>query len=332
MKKFNVMRRLFAAVMVLAVVFAGSLAFGGAYRVVVMPKIVGIDYFNAVEDGVKDAAKELGDKVEVIWMGPTVDQVEKQIELIDNLIATKPDAICVASNDNAAIVPILKKANRAGIKVLSWDGDADFRDFFVNLVNYDEFGKGLVEAMVKEIGPEGDIAIVTTTFTAPNQVMWIKGIEKHIAAAYPKLKIVDTRPAGESTEKAYRITQDYLKSMPNLKGIIALGVPNVPGTIDAVKEAGMTGKVAVVGNATPNVVRKYLKDGDVKSILLWDAPAHGYLTVYSAYRLLTDGLSVGVPYDAGRMGKFTPAKDDISMQVSLPIMVFTKDNVDQFNF
>ena len=302
------------------------------YRIVVMPKIVGIDYFNAVEEGVKDAAKELGDKVEVIWMGPTQDQVERQIEMIDNLIATQPDAICVASNDNAAIVPILKRASREGIKVLSWDGDADFRDFFVNLVDYDEFGKGLVEALVQEMGPEGDVAIITTTFTAPNQVMWIKGIEKHIAAKYPKLKIVDVRPAGESTEKAYRLAQDYIKSMPNLKGLIALGVPNVPGAIDAVKEAGMIGKLAVVGNATPNVVRKYLKDGDVKSILLWDAPAHGYLTVYSAYRLLTVGLEEGKPYDAGRMGEFTPAKDDISLQVSLPIMTFTKDNIDNFNF
>lgn len=309
-----------------------SAAVAAEYRIVVMPKIVGIDYFNAVEEGVKDAAKELGDKVEVIWMGPTQDQVERQIEMIDNLIATRPDAICVASNDNAAIVPILKRASREGIKVVSWDGDADFRDFFVNLVDYDEFGKGLVEALVQEMGPAGDVAIITTTFTAPNQVMWIKGIEKHIAAKYPGLKIVDVRPAGESTEKAYRLAQDYIKSMPNLKGLIALGVPNVPGAIDAVKEAGMTGKLAVVGNATPNVVRKYLKDGDVKSILLWDAPAHGYLTVYSAYRLLTDGLKEGQPYDAGRMGKFTPAKDDISLQVSLPIMTFTKDNIDKFNF
>ncbi len=293
---------------------------------------VGIDYFNAVEEGVIDAGKELEDKVEVIWMGPTQDQVERQIEMIDNLIATQPDAICVASNDNAAIVPILRRASREGIKVISWDGDADFRDFFVNLVDYDEFGKGLVEALVKEMGPEGDIAIITTSFTAPNQVMWIQGVEKHIAAAYPNLKIVDTRPAGENTERAYRLTQDLIKSMPNLKGLIVLGVPNVPGAIDAVKEAGKIGTLAVVGNATPNVVRKYLKDGDVKSILLWDAPAHGYLTVYSAYRLLTEGLEEGKAFDAGRMGSFTPAKDAISLQVSLPIMTFTKDNIDDFNF
>lgn len=186
--------------------------------------------------------------------------------------------------------------------------------------------------MVKEIGPEGDIAIITTTFTAPNQVMWIKGIEKHIAANYPKLNIVDIRPAGENTEKAYRLAQDFIRSVPTLKGLLVLSITNVPGAMDAVKEAGMLGKVAVVGNSTPNVVRKYIKDGEMKTAILWDAPAHGYLTIYSAYRLLTEGLEVGKGYDAGRMGTFTPSKDETSMQVSLPIMEFTKDNIDNYNF
>jgi len=303
----------------------------GSYKIVVMPKIVGIDYYNAVKEGVDKADEEL-ENVEVIWMGPSQDQVEKQIEMIDNIIATNPDAICVASNDNAAIVPVLKKAKERGISVLSWDGDADFRDFFVNLVDYDEFGEALVEAMVDEIGEEGNVAIITTTFTAPNQVLWIEAIEKTIAEKYPKLNILDTRPATESTEKAYKIAQDYLKSMPSLKGIFVLGVPNVPGAVNAVKDAGKVEDIAVVGNATPNVMRPYLKEGSVKSVLLWDAPAHGYLTVYTAYRLLDEGLKVGKPYDAGEMGEFIPNADDISMQVSLPVMKFTKDNVDDFNF
>ncbi len=330
-KVFVLIVMLVATVMVNAFANGTQEAASEKYRIVVMPKLVGIDYYNAVKEGVDQAASELPD-AEIIWMGPTEAQVEKQIEMLENIIVTKPDAICVASNDNAAIVPVLKKAKSEGIAVLSWDGDADYRDFFINLVDYDEFGAGLVDAMVNEVGSEGDIAIITTTFTAPNQVLWIEGVEKQIAAKYPKLNIVDVRPAGESTEQAYKITQDYLKSMPNLKGLIVLGVPNVPGAVNAVKDAGKVGQVAVVGNATPNVMRPYLKEGSVKSVLLWDAPAHGYLTVYSAYRIITEGLSVGKEYDAGSMGPYNPKADDISMQVSLPVMTFTKDNVDNFNF
>ena len=338
MKDYKIVKKLVFVILAITLVCSYSIfaagskeAAGDKYRIVVMPKLVGIDYYNAVKEGVDKAQSELSD-VEVIWMGPAQAQVDKQIEMLENIIPTKPDAICVASNDNAAIVPVLKKAKNAGIAVLSWDGDADFRDFFINLVDYDEFGAGLVEAMVDEVGTSGDVAIITTTFTAPNQVLWIKAIEKTVASKYPGIKIVDTRPAGESTEEAYKIAQDYIKSMPSLKGIFVLGVPNVPGAADAVKDAGKVGKVAVIGNATPNVMRPYLKNGTVKSVLLWDAPAHGYLTVYSAYRLLTEGLAVGKQYDAGEMGPYTPKADDISMQVALPVMVFTKDNVDNFNF
>lgn len=300
-------------------------------KIVIMPKLVGIDYYNAVKSGIDEAVKELPD-VEVVWTGPTQAQVEKQIEMIEGIIPTKPALIAVASNDPAAIAPVLKKAKAAGIKVMSWDGDSNFRDFFVNLVDYDEFGAGLVEAMVKEIGPKGEIAIITTSFTAPNQTLWIAAIKKTIAAKYSGLKIIDTRAAGESTEKSFKIAQDYVKSKKNLKGIIALGVPNVPGAIDAVKQAGKAGQIAVIGNATPNMMRGYLKDGTIKSTLLWSAPDHGYLTVYAARQLLTEGVAVGKPFKAGRMGSFTPKADKVSMSVALPVMVFTKDNVDQFKF
>ena len=88
----------------------------------------------------------------------------------------------------------------------------------------------------------------------------------------------------------------------------------------------------MVGNSTPNLMREFLKDGTVKTVLLWNAPDHGYLTVYTARQLLAGGLKTGQPFQAGRLGSFTPRKDAINMQVALPVMVFTKDNVDQFRF
>jgi ABC-type sugar transport system substrate-binding protein len=301
------------------------------YRVVIIPKLVGITYYDAVKTGIDAAARELPD-VSVTWTGPTQDQVEKQIEMIERLIPTKPDLIAVAANDPVAIVPVLAKAQQAGIHVMSWDGDSNQREFFVNLVDFDAFGAQLVEAMSREVGPKGDIAVVTTSFTAPNQTSWIGAMKRTIYAKYPGLRIVDIRPAGESTEEAYRIAQDYLKSLPGLRGIVALGAPNYPGVARAVRDAGLAGKVAVVGNSTPNLMREFLKDGTVKTVLLWNAPDHGYLTVYSARQLLAGGLKTGQPFQAGKLGSFTPRKDAISMQVALPVMVFTKDNVDQFKF
>ena len=210
------------------------------YRIVIMPKLVGITYYDAVKTGIDAAARELPD-VEVTWTGPTQDQVEKQIEMIERLIPTKPDLIAVAANDPVVIAPVLIKAQRAGIHVMSWDGDSKEREFFVNLVDFEAFGAQLVEAMSREIGPKGDIAVVTTSFTAPNQTSWIDAMKRPIYAKYPGLRIVDVRPAGESTEEAYPIAQDYLKSLPNLQGIVALGAPNPPGVARAVRDGGLAG-------------------------------------------------------------------------------------------
>ena len=301
------------------------------YRIVIIPKLMGITYYDAVKTGIDAAATELPD-VSVTWTGPAQDQVEKQIEMIERLIPSKPDVIAVAANDPVAIVPVLAKAQRAGIHIMSWDGDSNQREFFVNLVDVQAFGAQLVEAMTREIGPKGDIAVVTTSFTASSQTGWIDAMKRTIYAKYPGVRIVDIRPAGESTEEAYRIAQDYLKSIPGLKGIVALGASNPSGVARAVRDAGQAGKVAVVGNSTPNLMREFLKDGTVKTVLLWNAPDHGYLTVHSARQLLLGAVKPGQVFQAGKLGSFTPHKDAISMQVALPVLTFTKDNVDQFRF
>jgi rhamnose transport system substrate-binding protein len=324
-------RRIFSIAALSLAVLLPFAAIGEArHRIFIMPKLVGISYYDVVKKGVDEAARELRD-VDVIWSGPTQDQVDKQIDMLEKIIPSRPDVIAVAANDALAVVPVLKQAQAAGIHVMSWDGDADFREFFVNLVDFDAFGAQIVQAIAQEAGTQADIAIVTTSFYAPNQSSWIEAIKRQIYAHYPGLKILDIRPAGESTEEAYRIAQDYLKTFPTLKGIIALGVPNLPGVASAVKEAGMAGQIAVVGNSTPNLMREYLKDGTVKKVLLWNAPDHGYLTVYCANQLL-GGMAEGLQFTAGRLGPFTPRRDAISLQVALPVLVFDRDNVDQHHF
>jgi rhamnose transport system substrate-binding protein len=301
--------------------------------VLMMPKLVGIPYYNAVKIGVDQAAKDLGDKVQVIWEGPTVDQVDKQIEMIDNALANQVGVVAVASNDPAAIVPVLKKAQAAGTHVITWDGDADLRDAFVNFVNYDDFGAQLVEEMVKQVGEKADVAVVTSTLTAPNQSAWLAAMKKQIAAKHPGINIIDVRPSQEDQQLAFQATQDLLKSKPNLKGIFAITTVALPGAAEAVKQMGLTGKIAVVGNSTPNAIRQYIKDGVIKSAVLWNPADHGYLAVFTALADAKGQLKVGEEFDAGKLGKYKPFKDARSLQVLLgPPLVFTKDNIDQFNF
>jgi rhamnose transport system substrate-binding protein len=237
--------------------------------------------------------------------------------------------------DHAAAVhvPVLKKAKAAGSHVLTWDGDADYRECFVNFVNYDAFGATLVEEMVKQVGETADVAVVTSTLTAPNQSAWLAAMRKTIADKHPGIKIVDVKPSQEDQQLAFQQTQDLLKSRPNLKGIFAITTAALPGAAEAVKQMGLTGKIAVVGNSTPNAIRDYIKGGQIKSAVLWDPVAHGYLTVYTAHELATSGLSADREFTAGHLGKFKPFNTDKGLQVLLgEPLVFTKDNIDNYHF
>ena len=97
-----------------------------------MPKSKGNAYFIACRKGAEEAAEELG--VELIWDGPTDPDPAKQNEIIDTWITRGVDVIAVAVENREGISSVLRKARERGIKVITWDADAepDARDFFVN--------------------------------------------------------------------------------------------------------------------------------------------------------------------------------------------------------
>lgn len=129
--------------------------------------------------------------------------------------------------------------------------------------------------------------MVRSTLTAPNQSAWLAAMRKPIAEKHPGIKIIDVKPSQEDQQLAFQQTQDLLKSRPDLKGSFAITTAALPGAAEAVKQMGLTGKIAVVGNSTPNAIRDYLKGGQIKSAVLWDPVADGYLTVYTAHELAT---------------------------------------------
>jgi len=294
----------------------------------VMPKLVGIDYFNACEKGALEAGKELG--VKIVYDGPITNDVTKQAEMIDTWITRRLNVITVAPNDPHALAPTLKKAMARGIKVLTWDADsdADSRNYFVNQATYEDIGYALVDVMAEEIGGKGDVAIITGSLTAANQNVWMEWMRKRIAEAYPELNIVTVKPSEEDQQMAFQVAQDLLKAYPNLKGIWGITSVAFPGAARAVRESGYAGKVAVTGLSTPRAMREYVKDGTVKTVLLWNPVDLGYLTVYAAKKLL-DAKTLPAEFEAGRLGKVAVKGNEILLG---PPMRFTKTNIDDFDF
>jgi ABC-type sugar transport system substrate-binding protein len=301
--------------------------------IVIMPKLVGIPYYVSVKrDGVDRAAAELPD-ARIIWLGPSQPLVQRQIRLIKKILPLQPDVIAVAANDAQKIQPILKQAADQGCHIMSWDADTNFREIFVNLVDYQQFGNNLVQTLVQQMGSQGRIAIVTTSFSAPNQSRWIKAIQQTISSFYPGLSIVAIRPAGESTENAMRITKGIIRDFPGIKGIIALGAPNLPGAAQALASLNLEQSIALTGNSTPNMMKPHVKKGIVKRFWAWDVPNHGYLSVYTAYNLARGRIAAGKPFVAGKLGTFVPRKDARGLFI-IPgdPLTFDAENIDEAHF
>src|SRR5947209_5681136 len=111
---------------------------------------------------------------------------------------------------------------------------------------------------------------------------------------------------------------------------MAICAPAVPGAAEAVKQAGKTGKVKVIGLGLPNENRRYLKEGVTQSVILWKTIDLGYLTVQAAVALAKGDLKPGMTaLAAGRLGSLEIKGDNILLGKPF---VFNKANIDQFDF
>ena len=301
-----------------------------------VPKLIGIGYFAATTKGQAEAAAELtknGLPTEVATDAPTEAAIQKQIEFIDNAISRGVDGILFASNDPVAISPVLRKALKAGIRVVGYDAESqpDAREWFVQQATPDGIAKALIDSMVAEVGKDADIAIVTSSLTAPNQNEWIAEMKKYIAAQGLKLNIATILPSEEDQQLAFKATGQIVKAYPNVKGIIGLSSVAFPGAADAITQANLIGKIAVTGLSTPNQMKPFVKSGCVKSVVLWNPVDLGYAAVY-AMRAVVDGkIKPGATeLEAGRLGKLKVIKGS---QILLgPPFIFNKDNIDKFDF
>ncbi len=295
-----------------------------------MPKAKGNAYFLSVKSGADKAARELG--VELLFDGPTDSNAAKQNEIVENWITLGVDVIAVAAENKEGISTALRKAQKQGISVITYDADAmpDARAFFVNQATPEGIGYALMDEAARLSGEEGEFAIITASLTAANQREWQKNIEARLKDKYPKMKLVAVRPCDDLKDKAQSEATALMSANPNLKLIMAICTPGVPGAAEAVKQAGKTGKVKVIGLGLPNENKRYVKEGVTDSVILWNTMDLGYLTVYASAAVADQKLKRGATsLPAGSLGTVEVKGDQIMLGKPF---IFNKANIDQFDF
>jgi ABC-type sugar transport system substrate-binding protein len=330
------MNRRWARTVTLAVVMAlGSLMLPtGAQqkpRVAFIPQIVGIPYFNAMEAGGTDAAARFG--VRFIYQGPTTTSPTDQLRIFDSLVQQKVEAISISVLDPTSINPAIAQARKAGLHVFTSDSDAPSseREAYVAQALDQDLGYAIIDGMASRIGGQGEIGVVSGEPTANNLNTWIKFMKERVAQKYPRIKIATIRYAGGEASKAFQLATEEMTAFPAIKGLIAVASTTCPGVGQAIEKAHKIGKVVGTGYCSPNTARSFIKSGAMPFTVLWDPIQLGYLTVWAGAQLIrgqafheentVPGMSHPVRYFA-----------DTRTLLLGPPTVFTKANVDRYNF
>ncbi|MBV8566887.1 MAG: autoinducer 2 ABC transporter substrate-binding protein [Methylobacteriaceae bacterium] len=319
--------KLIGATTIAAAMPGGLAAFADTEKsMTVVVKIAGIPWFNALEQGIKKASKDFSINANMI--GPANVDPAQQVKLLEDLIAKKVDCIGLVPLDNNVTAPVLKRAQAAGIKVITHEGpDQDGRDWNIDLIDSKKFGEVQMQRLAKDMNEEGEYVVYVGTLTTPLHNQWADAAIAYQKEHYPKMKLVTDRfPGADEIDTSYRTTLDVIKAYPNLKGILGFGSNGPIGAGNAVREKRLQKKIVVVGTVLPSQAKQLILDDIVREGFLWNPTDAGYAMV-ALGKLVLDGTEIKDGMDIPGVGKATVDAANKRIKVD-KIMRINKETLD----
>ncbi len=224
--------------------------------------------------------------------------VERQYQIIENLIHQKVDAILLAPAGSKELVPAIRKANDAGIPILILDTRIDeaaaqsMGAKVLTFIGSDNFEGGAVAGryLARMLGGKGNVAIIEGISgheTADRRRLgFLKGVEGH-----PGIRVVASQTADWERARAYTVAENLLQAHPDLDAIFAANDEMALGALEAVAAARRLGRVGVVGfDAIPDALAN-IGSGRLLGSVAQFPGEMGRLGVRHAVALLRDGTT-----------------------------------------
>jgi ribose transport system substrate-binding protein len=258
------------------------------------------EFFLTMENGARAHQKAHPTDYELVANGIKDElDVARQIDLVDQMIAQHVDAIVIAPADSKALVAVCKKAADAGIVVVNIDNkfdssvlaDQKVRVPFVGPDN--RKGAKLVGDYLSKRLKSGDsVAIVEGAPNAFNAVQRRLGFEDAMRAA--GLKVITSQSGYWETDKANQVVAAMITEHPDLKAILCSNDSMALGAVAALRSAGKSDQVIVVGYDNISAVQQLLREGK----MLATADQHAdQLAVFGIEYCLEMIRSKGTPTD-----------------------------------
>ncbi|MER8849790.1 substrate-binding domain-containing protein [Mesorhizobium australicum] len=297
-------------------------------KVGVVVKIGGIPWFNAMETGIKEKSKELGD--DGFMVGPTSADPALQVRAIEDLIAQGVNAIGVVPNDANVLEPVLKKARDAGITVITHESpDQVNADWDFEMVSAVGFGEAHAKLFADKMGGKGKYVVYVGSLTVPAHNAWADAAIAYIKKNYPDMHMVGDRyGVAESADDSRKTALDVLAANPDLGGFLTFGSQGPIGVGRALDEQKLGDKVVLVGSFSPSQGSAMLKSGTIDGGFMWNPLEAGKVFVTLSDYLVgggkvTDGMTIeglGVVHPDFKTGT-------IIVDANQPITVDTVDGL-----
>jgi len=255
------------------------------YKITLILKNLTNPMWISVKDGAEAAAKDYG--VELTALAPLkADNNEEQIRLVEDTITKRVDAIVLIPADSMGIIPAVEKANEANIPVINVNTKVGGGkvETFVAVENYDAAAK-VSKALAEKLGGKGKVIILEGKAGAQSAIDLKQGAVDTFKN-YPDIEIVASQTANWNRAEAMQVTQNLLQAHPDVNAIFASNDEMAMGAVEAVDQAGLTGKILIAGLDANADALQAIKEG--KMTLTCDKRGYdqGYVGVEAAIKFL----------------------------------------------
>ena len=242
----------------------------------VVPKGTNHIFWQTVRAGALAAADEFD--FEILWNAPQIEtDSSRQITIVENLINRKVDGIVLAPVDEEALVGVVERAAEHGIPVSIFDSALN-SDRIVSFIATDNYSSGVMaaERMGKILGGRGKVGVIGFMPGSASTMKRESGFVDTIEKQFPGIEVVGVKYTMADRAKALAEAENLMTAHPDLAGLFADNESSTDGTVRAVKQRGMAGKVQIVGyDASPELIEE-LKAGTIDSIVVQNPFKMGY--------------------------------------------------------
>lgn len=249
-------------------------------------------FFIDMQKSAQLAASRAGLRLTVQAAEREVD-VEKQMQIIENLIQSKVSALCVTPSGSREIVPAIVKANRAGIPVVILDTRVHPETLqeaggkvasFIGSDNF-EGGKLAGEFIAKKLGGSAKVAVLEGIPGHETGDSRLKGFHT-VVDTHPGIQVVASQTANWERDQGYNVFQNILQSHPQVQALFACSDLMALGAVEAIAAAGKTGQITVVGFDAFSEAREALLKGTMDATIAQSPAEMGRLALENAAKLL----------------------------------------------